>query len=60
MKQALALLARGCARSRSLCHGKSTIQQRSNGWSATERAFAAATAEIGVRDGFLTFFAPTR
>jgi len=24
---------------------------------ATERAFAAATAEIGVRDGFLTFFA---
>ncbi len=25
---------------------------------ATERAFAAATAEIGVRDGFLTFFAP--
>ncbi len=23
---------------------------------ATERAFAAATAEIGVRDGFLTFF----
>jgi ketosteroid isomerase-like protein len=25
---------------------------------ATERAFAAATAEIGVRDGFLAFFAP--
>jgi len=25
---------------------------------ATERAFAAATAEIGVRDGFLSFFAP--
>jgi len=25
---------------------------------ASERAFAAATAEIGVRDGFLTFFAP--
>src|SRR5579862_6279822 len=24
---------------------------------ATERAFAAATAELGVRDGFLTFFA---
>jgi ketosteroid isomerase-like protein len=24
---------------------------------ATERAFAAATAEVGVRDGFLTFFA---
>ena len=24
---------------------------------ATERAFAAATGEIGVRDGFLTFFA---
>ena len=24
---------------------------------ATEKAFAAATAEIGVRDGFLTFFA---
>jgi hypothetical protein len=24
---------------------------------ATERAFAAATAEIGVRDGFLSFFA---
>lgn len=25
---------------------------------ATERAFAAATAEVGVRDGFLAFFAP--
>jgi ketosteroid isomerase-like protein len=25
---------------------------------ASERAFAAATAEIGTRDGFLTFFAP--
>src|SRR4029453_17333969 len=24
---------------------------------ATERAFAAATAEVGVRDGFLAFFA---
>ncbi len=24
---------------------------------ATERAFAAATAEVGIRDGFLTFFA---
>src|SRR5215467_9222348 len=24
---------------------------------ATERAFAAATAEVGIRDGFLSFFA---
>jgi ketosteroid isomerase-like protein len=32
-------------------------QQALQRMAATERAFAAATAEIGVRDGFLTFFA---
>ena len=31
--------------------------QALQGMVASERAFAAATAEIGVRDGFLTFFA---
>jgi ketosteroid isomerase-like protein len=40
-----------------LLPAQSTDPQAIQRMAATERAFAAATAEIGVRDGFLTFFA---
>jgi ketosteroid isomerase-like protein len=53
-----ALLAAGTASSGSGQMAPSADTQALQRMAATERAFAAATAEIGIRDGFIFFFAP--
>jgi hypothetical protein len=53
-----ALLAAGAASSASGQIAPSADTQALQRMAATERAFAAATAEIGIRDGFIFFFAP--